>query len=190
MPSIKQTVTKIREPSRRSEYVLAQLFAAKYQRLRIVPSRADDPGSATMEEATRRTTGLLYTEISEAWRLIESQKHEVLTRALVKLYSPREASVDADVEAIFARLARQWRQENLFASSVTDIVSNEAYLQIIGLGSRALPLILRELSKEPDHWFVALMSITREDPVPPEDAGNMERMRQAWLELGEERGWI
>jgi hypothetical protein len=151
---------------------------------------ADDAGQATIEEATLRTTGSLYAEISDAWRLIQSQRREVPTKAVVKLYSRREVRIDTEIEATFAGLARQWREETLFSSSVTDIVSNEAYLQIIGLGSRALPLILRELSKELDHWFVALMSITREDPVPPEDAGNMERMRQAWLELGEQRGWI
>jgi hypothetical protein len=58
------------------------------------------------------------------------------------------------------------------------------------MGSRVVPLILRDLRRKPDHWFWALAAITGEEPIPPEDAGNMQRMAQAWLRLGQERGWI
>jgi hypothetical protein len=34
------------------------------------------------------------------------------------------------------------------------------------MGGNVLPFILRSLMKEPDHWFVALKSITNEDPIP------------------------
>jgi hypothetical protein len=58
------------------------------------------------------------------------------------------------------------------------------------MGPAAVPLILRELERQPDHWFWALTAITGEDPVRPEDAGNIERMAQAWLALGQEQGYI
>ena len=49
--------------------------------------------------------------------------------------------------------------------------------------------LLRELEKEPDHWFVALRTITGADPVAPEDAGRMDRMSAAWVRWGKEHGY-
>ena len=46
-----------------------------------------------------------------------------------------------------------------------------AYLDIIGMGDKAVPLILRDLKKETSHWFIALRAITKSSPVRPEDAG-------------------
>ena len=63
-----------------------------------------------------------------------------------------------------------------------------AYQQIIGMGLDALPLILRELQQEADHWFWALRAITGIDPVPKSSAGKIEEMRDAWLAWGYERG--
>jgi hypothetical protein len=58
------------------------------------------------------------------------------------------------------------------------------------MGPDAIPLILRELQRRPEHWFWALNAITREDPIDPEYAGNVRKMTQAWLEWGRERGYI
>jgi hypothetical protein len=64
------------------------------------------------------------------------------------------------------------------------------YQQIIGMGDRALPLILSELQREPDHWFWALEAITQENPVPPEAAGRVRQMADAWLMWGKQHGYI
>jgi hypothetical protein len=59
-----------------------------------------------------------------------------------------------------------------------------SYQRIIGMGEKALPLILRQLRNEgndPDHWFWALEAIAQVDPVPPEAYGDMEEMAQCWL---------
>jgi hypothetical protein len=56
-----------------------------------------------------------------------------------------------------------------------------AYQQIIGLGPAGVPLLLRELEREPDHWFWALRAITGEDPVPEEARGRLREMAAAWL---------
>ena len=50
-------------------------------------------------------------------------------------------------------------------SSITEIAMHPAYQQIIGMGSIAIPFIMRELENRPAHWFWALKSITGEDPV-------------------------
>jgi len=86
----------------------------------------------------------------------------------------------------FYRLKSHWEAETAFLSSVSDIAMHPAYQQIIGMGSVAVPLILREMKKEPGHWFWALKSITGEDPVPPEHRGKITAMTEDWLLWGAE----
>lgn len=64
------------------------------------------------------------------------------------------------------------------------------YQQIIGMGQAALPLILAELAREPDHWFWALEAITQEDPVPAEARGKVPEMADAWLAWGKQKGIV
>jgi hypothetical protein len=68
------------------------------------------------------------------------------------------------------------------------MVSHPAYLQIIGMGKEAVPLLLDELRREPDHWFAALQAITGTNPIPPSACGNVDDMTQAWLSWGEREG--
>ena len=64
-----------------------------------------------------------------------------------------------------------------------------AYQAIIRMGKPAIPFILDELRREPDHWFVALKQITGEDPIPEEARGNMRGMADAWLKWGDDHGF-
>lgn len=88
----------------------------------------------------------------------------------------------------FQRLAATWQAETKYLSSLKEIVLNRAYQQIIGMGDQAVPLILRELEREPDHWFWALTAITGYEPDLPEESANVETMAAAWLEWGRGRG--
>jgi hypothetical protein len=90
--------------------------------------------------------------------------------------------------ARFHELAERWKLETMFLSSTTAMVLNSSYQQIIGMGREALPLILAELSREPNHWFWALRSIVGEDPVPPDARGDVRAMRAAWLNWAREQG--
>jgi hypothetical protein len=65
-----------------------------------------------------------------------------------------------------------------------------AYQQIIGMGREVVPLILRELEREPDHWFWALKAITGEDPVPEQHRGRVRAMADAWIRWGREHGLL
>ena len=65
-----------------------------------------------------------------------------------------------------------------------------SYQRIIGLGPSAIPLILRELENEPGHWFWALAALTGENPAAQGTAGNVDAMREAWLQWGRERGYL
>jgi hypothetical protein len=102
----------------------------------------------------------------------------------------QDAAHDEKLRERFNRLVAQWRDETQILSSTTSKAMHPAYQQIIGLGPEALPLILKELSERPSHWFWALKSITGEDPVPPADAGNIRQMAQAWLRWGREHGYL
>ena len=86
--------------------------------------------------------------------------------------------------ARFHSLVAQWKVETRVSSSVADIVMNPAYQRIIAMGEKAVPLILRELERELDHWFWALEVLTDENPVSGEHEGNMVEMRERWMEWG------
>lgn len=90
----------------------------------------------------------------------------------------------------FLELKNQWKEETAMLSSITEISMNPAYQQIIGMGQIAIPLILSELKKKPDHWFWALKSITGEDPVLQEQRGRLKEMAGAWLKWGKGKGYI
>lgn len=98
-----------------------------------------------------------------------------------------EAAGD-DVERRFEELTRQWKEVTQVTSSITEMSTHPAYQQIIGMGKDAVPLILAELRREPDHWFWALRAITGEDPVPAADRGKLQAMTRAWLEWADRRG--
>jgi len=57
------------------------------------------------------------------------------------------------------------------------------------MGPAALPLIFKELRREPDHWFWALKAITNKDPVPEDHRGRMKLMAEDWLRWAEQNGF-
>lgn len=97
--------------------------------------------------------------------------------AQVEFHAPTEP----DLERRFHELVARWKEDTRFLSSVHDMVSHPAYLQIIGMGKAVLPLVIGELRRQPDHWFVALQAITGANPIPPSVRGDVDRMTQAWL---------
>lgn len=100
------------------------------------------------------------------------------------------SSKQTELEATFAKLVKQWREENHGVSSTNQMSMHPAYQQIIGMGEAAIPLLLKELEKKSGQWFWALKSITREDPVPPEHRGRTSEMIKIWLEWGRQKGYI
>lgn len=101
-----------------------------------------------------------------------------------------QQSDSQEIESLFRRLESEWNKSVNHLSSVHDIISDPAYLAIIEMGWFAVPLMLRSLQLEPDHWFEALGRITGENPVAIEDAGNMRKMADAWIKWGTAKGFI
>ena len=93
-------------------------------------------------------------------------------------------------EARFKQLVEEWKRETRFASFSNQKFLISSYQRIIGLGPRVIPLILRELQNEPDHWFWALAALTGENPVRPELAGDVRRMTATWIQWGREQGYL
>ena len=67
------------------------------------------------------------------------------------------------------------------------MVTHPAYLQIIGMGKDAIPLLMNEMNERPDHWDWAVCAITGADPVPAE-AGKARRDRGRVGRLGKRGG--
>ncbi len=96
----------------------------------------------------------------------------------------------SDDMALFAELTERWQTDTRLSSSVAEMAMHPAYQRIIGMGRRAVPLILRELERRPHHWFWALAAITGERPVPPGDYGQVRKMTEAWLRWGKSNGLL
>jgi len=90
----------------------------------------------------------------------------------------------------FSRLVNQWLMERPPSSLIQGLVLHPAYQRIIGMGPVAIPFLLQELKRKPDHWFWALNAIAGVDPVNPEQRGKIDQMANAWLRWGREQGYI
>ena len=97
---------------------------------------------------------------------------------------------DAELEARFHALADRWHEATDVLSSPSRITSHPAYLEIVGMGATAIPLILRDLQQRGGAWYPALRAITGASPVPRDVRGDVQRMTAAWLQWGRERQYI
>lgn len=91
-----------------------------------------------------------------------------------------------DLQDRFDHLKRKWIKECGHSSKLSTIVAKPGYQQIIDLGTDVVSIILRELQRRPNHWFVALETITGENPVERSSRGRMAAMTQAWLSWGKQ----
>lgn len=90
----------------------------------------------------------------------------------------------------FINLAGKWKEETKLSSFTGDIVQHPAYLEIIGMGEKVIPYILRDLASKPSHWFIALRSITGISPIKTSHKGDITKMSEDWVAWGKEHGYI
>lgn len=92
----------------------------------------------------------------------------------------------------FRRLANRWREETFFSSSITNNLFHPAYLKMMAMGEKALPLILHELEERGGQWIMALRHIVDEDEYPdkPNDVGKPKELKEAWLEWGRRNDYL
>lgn len=101
----------------------------------------------------------------------------------------QETAGKTNLHQRFRELANQWKCERGPHSSSACLAEHPAYQAIIDLGPEAVPLILQELEREPDHWFRALVEITQTNPVPLESQGKLREMTKAWVTWGLDQGY-
>lgn len=104
-----------------------------------------------------------------------------------------DKSIDPNVRSVeeeFNELANQWHDETDFLSSPSRITGSDTYLRIISLGRRVIPLILEDLKERGGSWYRALRIISDDNPVSVGARGDVEQMKQAWLQWGRSRGYI
>jgi hypothetical protein len=99
-------------------------------------------------------------------------------------------SVSQEIEQTFIDLVTQWRNETRGVSSTNQLAMHPSYQKIIGMGEVVVPLLLKELESKTGRWFWALESITRENPIPFESRGKTQEMIRAWLQWGEQKGYV
>lgn len=120
-----------------------------------------------------------------------------LTIGLIKMknenlelsYVADNSNLRKSVEERFRNLVEIWQADRPPNLRIAEKVTHPAYQAIIGLGPAAIPLILREVEHNLDHWFWALRAITGADPVPIESRGKLREMAQAWLAWGRTYGF-
>ncbi len=130
----------------------------------------------------KKTIRLPSGENVGEWKLIDEQYPQVVED------NGQYALVQEKI-GLFARLVAQWHQERGATSSLSEITLCPSYLQIIGMGEAAVPLILTQMKDEkgdPDHWSAALEAITGTDPVPEEAYGDTVKIAEAWFAWAEE----
>ena len=107
----------------------------------------------------------------------------------MRMKTPTTAEADsAELARVFSDLAQRWRRETAAHSDLQKKVLHPAYQRIIGLGPAVVPYVLRELQREPAHWFWALNAITGADPAP--SGSTFQEAADAWLKWGRERGCL
>lgn len=90
----------------------------------------------------------------------------------------------------FMLLMTQWREACAHASKQRDMVAHPSYQEIIGMGAAAIPLMLEELQRSPDHLAPALRAITGIDPAKSQPRGKIKMATDAWIKWGIKQGHI
>ena len=102
----------------------------------------------------------------------------------------KQTFTPVELARTFGELTAAWKEKAKYLSVTAQMALIPEYQRIIGMGAAALPLILEELRREPDHWIWALRAITGEDPVPEESRGKMNEVAAAWIAWGQQQGII
>ena len=86
----------------------------------------------------------------------------------------------------FKNLVKVWKKATFHYSFMRQKIVHPAYLRIIGMGERAIPLILEELRTNPSaSWFPALEAISGNDAAP--QAESIDEAVQSWLDWGKQQ---
>lgn len=98
------------------------------------------------------------------------------------IISRKPPTATTNFAIIFEELADQWQRETSHLSFVSQRMRHPAYTRIINMGKSVVPLIIKQLEQEPDHWFYALTSLTGENPIPADFTGTVNDAADLWIQ--------
>ena len=181
-----------------SEYILVHQLIRQYVMAKILVELAGCKKTGSKKEVVPFVVGDRREELIKNGQvkfMIEmsylSENNVLSWRKLAEILGMSKTTLcGQDLERHFNDLSEKWKSETAHHSVMSNIILHRSYQEIIGLGRDALPLILRKLSTEPNHWFWALRAISGEDPVPAGDIGKFDAMRNAWLNWGRDHKLI
>ena len=136
--------------------------------------------------------GTVFPRIGGAAGTLKQGSHGVLTGMLKEVARPPQAVKGARSRALaeFVKHERKWKRETIHLSNPGQKYIHPSYARIIGLGARAIPLILASLQREPADWFYALRAISGRNPVPDRLAGDVTAMTDAWVRWAVREGYL
>jgi hypothetical protein len=92
----------------------------------------------------------------------------------------------------FHEQADKWACETAHLSSPTQMMMHPSYVAILGMAreneDEIIRLMLHDLQDKRRLWFWALSYLTKENPIKQTDAGKLDKMIQAWVVWGKQRG--
>jgi hypothetical protein len=100
------------------------------------------------------------------------------------------ARTDDEVRDAFIEQLEQWRSATKMSSNQVRILMHPAHYKIIGLGPQVLPYIFEDLANGGGPWFLALESITHENPIPDDHRKSAKLMRADWVNWGKDHGYL
>lgn len=99
-------------------------------------------------------------------------------------YLEAKPSPTINVADVFLHLARKWKHDTAHLSVVSQRTQHPAYRSIVDMGRTAIPYILDDLRRDPDHWFEALVFLTGANPIPYDFDGTVSDAVQLWIDWG------
>jgi hypothetical protein len=92
-----------------------------------------------------------------------------------------------DLEMNYRRLRSQWYSETRVLSDPAKIMGHPAMRAILAMGEEVVPIILHDLQAQPSLMVWALPKIVGANPP---FQGNNDKMIEAWLQWGREKGLL
>jgi hypothetical protein len=92
--------------------------------------------------------------------------------------------------SLIGRLAANWQEETGHFSSPLEKMANRNFLDLVQLGKVAIPAILVLLQKKPSDLFLVLQTVTQQNPVHPDEYGNLDAIIAAWEKWGAQQGYL
>ena len=108
-------------------------------------------------------------------------------------YAPttqEKPSSTVNVADVFRALADEWSKDTGHMSLISQRINHPAYKSIIRMGKAAIPPILEDLKRRPEHWFHALITLADENPIPLDFNGTVDDAAALWVQWGRDNHFI